>query len=348
MKYSQKDNRTNQLQIFLAEILINRTPWSAFLKTASYVVFSTTPPKYARYTEPAIWHSGSILTHARHHLGEFIIFRGRTAMLLPFLRSITNFCTLNTIAFPPSSAVYCRARLLIHRYSQEWSNVKCLRSLTWEILLIIQRCMKNLAFHSSLRWKITIATKNSQYLICMHFFWKVGTFSNSGMKRLNNVLTPLKDGSRKRWACTHGEPDNTFECIVVQMSGVSSRSLFRPFRSSLSAPTSFPPICASVTSIVTFNCPRHLPHQHPRPCYFHRHHPHPRHHPRVSKMSRSSLIVFLAVHPMGHRIVLWLILYLAWAWRPLPEFQLDPLLRTLRLVFIWKIGVSFKQKLHFV
>ena len=153
---------------------------------------------------------------------------------------------------------------------------------------------------------------------------------------------------------------------------------------------------------VTFNCPRHLPHQHPRPCHFHRHyhvsvicpvtirvsqkyhelvfflavfhhgppyrslayplpdlgmtaspgflagsavanpsfnfylkdrcfnekkkephrhfgtsghrhHPRPRHHPRVSKISRSSLIVFLAVHPMGHRIVLWLILYLTWA-----------------------------------
>ena len=175
MKYGQKDNRTNQLQIFLAETLINRTSWSAFLKTASYVVFSTTPPKYARYTEPAaIWHSGSNLTHARHHLGEFIIFRGRTATLLPFLRSISNFYTLKTISFPPSSAIYCRARHLIRRHSQEWSNVKCLRSLTWEILLIIHSCMKNLAFHSSLRWKIIIATNNYQYLIYMHFFWKVG------------------------------------------------------------------------------------------------------------------------------------------------------------------------------
>ena len=34
--------------------------------------------------------------------------------------------------------------------------------------------MKNLAFHSSLRWEIIIATNNSQYLIYMHFFWKVG------------------------------------------------------------------------------------------------------------------------------------------------------------------------------
>ena len=123
MKYSHKDNRTNQLQIFLAEISINRTSWSAFLKTASYVVFSTTPTKYARNTEPAIWHSGSNLTHARHHLGEFIIFRGRTATLLPFLRSISNFCTLKTISFPPSSAVYCRTRHLIRCHSQEWSNV---------------------------------------------------------------------------------------------------------------------------------------------------------------------------------------------------------------------------------
>ena len=57
---------------------------------------------------------------------------------------------------------------------------------------------------------------------------------------LNNVLTALKDGSHKRGACTHGEPDNTFQCIV-QISGVSSRSLVRPFRSSLSAPPSFPP-----------------------------------------------------------------------------------------------------------
>ena len=168
MKYCQKDNRTNQLKIFLAETFINRKPWSAFLKTASYVIFSTTTPKYARYTEPAIWHSGS------NHLGESIIFRGRTATLLPFFRSIINFCTLKTISFPPSSAVYCRARHLIHRHSQEGSNVNCLRSLTWEILLIIHSCMKNLAFYSSLRWKIIIATNNSHYLIYMHFFWKVG------------------------------------------------------------------------------------------------------------------------------------------------------------------------------
>ena len=123
--------------------------------------------------EPAIWHSGSNLTHARHHLGEFIIFRGRTATLLPFLRSISNFCTLKTISFPPSSAVYCWTRHLIHRHSQEWSNAKCLRSLMWEILLIIHSCMKNLAFHSSLQWKIIISTNNSQYLNYMPFFWKV-------------------------------------------------------------------------------------------------------------------------------------------------------------------------------
>ena len=101
---SQRSNRVNnnappnQLQIFSAETWINCTPWSAAI--ASWVVFSTIPPKYARYwtshmTVGTTWGSLSSSGGVRQrcslslsalaifvHLWRYLFRQGRECILL--------------------------------------------------------------------------------------------------------------------------------------------------------------------------------------------------------------------------------------------------------------------------
>ena len=165
---------------------------------------------------------------------------------------------------------------------------------------------------------------SSPYCVMSYFLWGCRGILTLITLRSERVKQRI-DMQLSKTVLVNGGPAPTVNLIIL-----SSASLFRQVvwvvgvwsvHSAVHCPRPRHfPICASVTSTVTFNCPRHLPHQHPRPCHFHRHHPRPSHHPRVSKISRSSLIVFLAVRPMGHRIVSWLILYLTSAWRHLPDF----------------------------